>query len=283
VPIQFTQPTVGGAFGPGFVLDVRTDIVGPLPVNWHWSIEILTGPANEELVIQTAYDLDAGDQHRLRIDYGVNPLLFTVPRSQMVSDTGFVRARLVDSSLLIQDEGQIAIHPDWQTGVLYQLSQRAQASGGLSTEQAVQLAQTNAAMGFSIGGGWSDLANDLVGLVGRRIIGLELIEPDRSGEGALTRPGGPFGVNAFGIQWQLIDRPPGIGLDEGVPDRTEFDYQQLTFMRGTSQGLVPTDSRYVRDLNGQWVWGLDSPDQLDHFIMPGVTVRFWWVVLQIGT
>ena len=90
-------------------------------------------------------------------------------------------------------------------------------------------------------------------------------------------------MNSFGVMWQLISRPPGFGIDEGVPDRTEIDYMQLTIMRGTSQGPRPIESRYVADLNGLWVWGLDAPDALDYFIMPGAVVRFWWKLLQIGT
>jgi hypothetical protein len=276
------QPKPNEGWGPGFALDATTDLIGPIPIDWNWVVEWLTGPVGNEQIITTSYPIQTV-QHRLRVTFLETPVSFAIePFSTMTSTEGSVRVRLQMPSTQIVEEAQIPIRPDLQTGVLYQLRRQTQATGGFTEQDRAQLTQTAMSVGFGIGGGWTDLAQDLIATVGRRILGTELIVPDLSGEGVLTRPGGPFGVNAFGIQWQLLSAPPGIGFDEGVPDRTEIDHMQLTFMRGSSQGLVTVDSRYVADINGQWVWGLDSPDQLDYFVIPGVTVRAWWLLLQIG-
>lgn len=280
--ITILQPILGEPCGPGFEIKLSSDIIGPFPTGTEWLVFLEGGPTGEDILGIQPY---AWTSNQLTKVLGTNDndstRRFRVLPQAGQGTTGFIRASLRTPDGITQDTSdRTQIVLDFQTGVQNQL--RTGASTGLTTEQALQLETTTAAMGFAIGGGWTDLAEGLLNLVGRRLLADELITPDRTGEGVLTRPGGPFGVNAFGIMWQYIDGPPGIGIDEGAPDRTEINHQQLTLMRGTSQGLVPYETRYIDDISGMMGFGLDAPDQVNYFIMPGVTVRYWWKVLQIG-
>lgn len=217
---------MGAPFGPGFAVVGQETLPGPWPSDSHWNLYL--APPGDEITRwwQVTINNITGQLDRIFPFDENNDMTWNSPHPlitagqdvdlhlEWVQNPPFA----IISTLTVPVKFNVEGYP-------YVTAQTTTTTGGLTTEQAAQLQMTTAAMGFAIGGGWSDLANDLVALVGRRIIGLELITPDRSGEGALTRPGGPFGVNAFGIQWQLISAPPGFGIDEGVPDRTEINHQ----------------------------------------------------------
>jgi len=281
VPITFITPPSGNDFGPGYVLRLTSDFVGPLPTGSTWQIFLQPGGGIEDRYGGWTYPAPtaAGLACVLGIGTINGEALTSVDSRFGQGATVDLEVRLVDNTSSTVDSGTIPVKLDFQTGAPAVLQQQTQASGGLTTEQSAQLQVTTEAMGFAIGGGLLEGVTDLLGLVGKRLFNDVLIEPDRSGEGSLTRPGPLGGVNAFGIQWQLVSVPSGFGIDEGAPDQTEIDFMQLSYMYDSDVGLVPSDSKYIRSLNGRWNWGLSYPDAVNYFIMPGATVRFWWIIL----
>ena len=169
-----------------------------------------------------------------------------------------------------------------QEGVPYLLQYQINAQGqgqGLTPAQAQQLTTVEMAVGTGLGGGIPDLVGQLLNVVGPRIFSQVQIIPDLEGAGSLEFAG-PFpGVNAFGIVWQLVFWPIGMGLDDGNPQNLEIDYMQLTLMdeRGAA-GVLARDSQYVRVVNGSWVWLLQYPHRVDFYITPGCRVRAWWLL-----
>jgi hypothetical protein len=195
-----------------------------------------------------------------------------------------LRVHLEQPQGIVIDAGNRQVLVDWKTSAPWLLQSQTPVSGqgGLTTQQALQLETTTAAMGFAIGGGWTNLVGDLLNVVGRKFFNDVLITPDRTDEGLLTPPAeGLFGI-PFGIQWLVVSAPPGIGIDEGVPDRTEINWGQLSYMHNSDIGLTLSDTRYCDELQGRWMWGAAWPDSLAYFIMPGITVRFWWIVINVG-
>lgn len=283
VPISITEPLTGTPFGPFIRVQASTDLIGPIPVTWQWRLRVLEAPPGET----TIYEYLINTNGLRTLDTLLQPNTST-PVTQPVVDKRTQQGQPVVFKVILENEGsvieeaQTSPNWDWLSGAAWaQLGTHQLVTDNRFTAQDHEdLVVTKMAAGFGIGGGWSDALGDLLGAVGRRIFNDVLIAPDRSGEGSLVPPApGLFGV-PFGIQWQLISKPDGFGIDEGVPDRTEIDFMQLSYMYDSDIGLVPRDSRYVRDLKGRWVWGLEWPDSLDYFIMPGVTVRFWWMVIN---
>jgi hypothetical protein len=153
-------------------------------------------------------------------------------------------------------------------------------TGGFTAADRAEAAETKALAAFPLGGflpGLLEAFGDAVPTP----YGSELITPDRTGGGVLTRPGGLFNVNALGIRFQIISKPPGIGIDEGGPPSYEIPLLELGLTRELKAGeVLNEDSHWFSDENGEWVWNFNAPHQVLYWIQPGVTVRFWWMLLQ---
>lgn len=282
--VTIFNPPVGGQFGPGFGCNWGSDFIGPLDPGWFWRWNFALASTPESVRFQGGQANDGTRNFSGQLATTTDERVI-VPIPEAKDFEGMVFwVEVLELGIVVDQSSKISVQWNPQAGTQWSINERVGTSttGGLTTEQALQLQTTTAAMGFVLGGGWSELAEQLLSTVGKRLINTELITPDREGEGRLTRPGGAFGVNAFGIQWHVFSLAPGIGLDEGVPDRTEFDHQQLSIMRDTSIGLMASESRYIASINGRWIWGLDAPEAVDYFIMPGVVVTYWWLLLFGG-
>jgi len=281
VPISITWPTNGAPMGPGFSFRVLTDTPGVPAVGTFWRIRLEGEAGGPPLFGEWQFPT----QGLPTLEHYLSTTGF-VTGSDLIADPRYPQGSTIQMQVAITSGGSVvestplAVKIDYTSGSQRTLAEKMTAvSGGLTTEQALQLQTTTEAMAFAIGGGLLEGVTDLLGLVGKRLFNDVLIEPDRSGEGSLTRPGALGGVNAFGIQWQLVTVPAGFGIDEGAPDQTEIDFMQLSYMYDSDIGLVPSDSKYIRSISGRWNWGLSYPDAVDYFIMPGAVVRFWWIVI----
>lgn len=283
MPITVISPTTGQASGWGFELVLSSDVVPPVGVTVRWNFRLRQLPPLEGDIFVDSYPYAGPGPLTVFIgedEPGITTPI-PIPNGTWVNgEDAQLVVQLVTPQLEVLAETVVPVVHDTTTGMAHILDSRAQASTGFTAADREVLEVVHQGVGFGIGGGWTQGLGDLLGALGRRIFNDVLIVPDRLGEGQLVPPApGLFGV-PFGIQWQLISKPDGFGIDEGVPDRTEIDFMQLSYMYDSDIGLVPRDSRYVRDLNGRWVWGPEWPDSLDYFIMPGVVVRFWWIVIN---
>jgi len=154
----------------------------------------------------------------------------------------------------------------------------ATSTGGLTPVQDAALMSTNAAVQLDLGSGFFQPISALLGNMPPSLLQRELITPDRTGEGDLTRPGGALTVAAQGLMWQVVSAPVGIGIDEGAPDTYEIDVLQLGFVRSLNDGSTYFgDTSVIRQPVGVWAWGSVTPTRIHYWVTPGVTIRFWWL------
>jgi hypothetical protein len=114
------------------------------------------------------------------------------------------------------------------------------------------------------------------GFTSRELIG------DYSGSHRFTRPGGGFGVNAFGISWEVLSYGGGIGLDTGVPVRFETRLLDLAvnYLDNSAHEYVANALEF--NWSNQYVFFETSfPSSVDVVIAPSVTLRFYWLLFHV--
>lgn len=284
MPIQITAPADGRPFGPGYITSFFTDSIGVIENGSTWRMQIRAGAGGETTVdsavisatgpsIGTTFGLNAQGQSTLTARNSI------IAQGEAATFT----VELLNPQQVVIDSGSRAITYDRVSGVewlAWFAPLTAPAGGGFTDADRQQLAEVKALAAFNLGAWLPELAAALQAAA-QFPYGAELITPDRTGGGVLTRPGGGFNVNAFGIRYQVIDKPVGIGIDEGAPRSYELPMLELGLTGQVTGGdVVNVDSTWLRDENGTWVWNLNIPYQVLYWIQPGVTVRFWWLLFN---
>lgn len=254
---------------------------GPLPTDQYWEHIISStagGVETEDIITLTSRTLSFNE--RAYIPNGV-PLVPSVTSAIPHAAQGTLTIRLrTTSTILEQTSRPIVI--DWQTGYaqINALRASAPAGGGFIEADRQELAQTKALAAMNLGL-WGPALEAALQSLSQFPYGAELITPDRTGGGVLSRPGGGFNVNALGIYFEVISKPPGIGVDEGAPPSYEMPALELGLISQIAGGTdVNKDSHWFSDANGLWIWNFDVPFQVVYWIQPGVTVRFYWLLFN---
>lgn len=186
-----------------------------------------------------------------------------------------MRAEFYNASDVLVDSGQIAVTHDTQTGLQWALPHLLAAP---TTAPSPDVQIIKEAVTMDIGGVLRGLS-DMIGGVPPNFFTRERITPDRTGSGSLTRPSGSITTAANGIAWQTMERAPGLGIDEGAPDHLEVDGLELRFVLTLADGTTFTaNHKRTPELDGAWLWGLVTPSRIDYWIVPGLTVRFSWLL-----
>lgn len=283
MPVTITTPAPNRPFGPGFITSFATS-VGVVELGSTWRLRIRAPDAGETIV-------DAGsavaDTPSLSTVFGFNTsgAVTLQARNPIIAqgETATFTVELLNPQQVVIDSGSVPIVYDRVSGVewlAWYKPNAATGTGGFTETDRQQLAETKALMAFNIGGWLPALEAALQGL-SQFPYGAELITPDRVGGGQLERPGGGFNVNAFGIRYQIISKPPGIGIDEGGPPSYELPLLELGLVSQIAGGAeVNVDSHWFSDENGTWVWNFNVPFKVLYWIQPGVTVRFWWLLFN---
>lgn len=284
--VTFETPVGGLPFAVGFLVQPKSDTLATIPPDAFWVLELT------HLEDPSIHIGDSGSAQPTATPsawiFGQMPdgrILVPFPKQQVViGENVRLYAELRSSTTGTIDSGTVAVewHPELATQYIAQTNETATA-GGLTEEQATQLTTVTQMSMLPIGGPLlGQAAAALVGL-GPRLLTRELITPDRSGEGRLTRPGGPFNVDAFGLAWQIIAWPPGIGIDEGAPDAFEIDVLQLAKISRLNDGAEVVAAQLTAKISdSMWLWQFDTPWAVDYYIVPGLTVRFWWIRVAIS-
>jgi hypothetical protein len=164
-------------------------------------------------------------------------------------------------------------------GVAYVQSLEATTgTGGFTEADRAELQIVKMAVNMDLGDGLRGIAQ-LLSNIPAGFWGKVLITPDRTGSGSLNRPELGLNTAAGGLAWQVISKAPGIGLDEGAPDRAEIQLLELRMVHRLADN-TPFTAEHLEsaELDGAWIWGLHPPDHMEYWIVPGVTMRFWWLI-----
>jgi hypothetical protein len=282
MPIEITEPVTGGAFGPAFTVHASTDIIGPIPADYFWLVELFD-PVDEDHT-QVSSNILVGDQasdHQMFYFWnsGIIGQFMPFPAWSTLANgaTTNLRVSLHDQDGLMIESTTVSVKYDTQTNVPYilgTLSQNTAGLGALATDVADIKAASFASFGSQLVPISQLLQSPPIGLLVRELIG------DLSGEGTLTRPEGPFNVNAFGLAWEVLEAGEGIGVAEGAPDRLVTHMLDLQLVHVLADANNETTSVVSFDYgDALWLFAPMLPHEVKYWIGPSVTLRMYWLLV----
>jgi len=105
---------------------------------------------------------------------------------------------------------------------------------------------------------------------------------DFTGQFSVDRPSGPIGVDAFGINWEVLSYGGGIGIDPTTPQRFGLNILDLDIRYTDNDGHVFTGDAPVFDYsNGYYFWPTSFPTVIEGTIVPSVELRLYWLLAGI--
>lgn len=107
----------------------------------------------------------------------------------------------------------------------------------------------------------------------------EIIPGLAAGSGSLTRPRGPVPVDAFGMTFDFITVPAGLGFVVGNFNEYFDRILQLSVVHTLLDGHSVVSESFDLHQDAQpIVFEQALPTRVDYFIAPGVSVQFFWLV-----
>lgn len=284
MPITVITPTQGQVLGPGYQVQAFSDFVGPLPVNSYWDFDLRPATGEYQLSHARVYIQEnqgnavMGWNTGLAVgDFNLNVMTSTVKPG----DTVRLVVKQVQAPSTILDQTTVDVVWEPTAGapwVLQEQISRVSTGGGNGDLQIIKQS-----VSMDVGGGVIKGIIDTIGGLPPNFLQRDLIIPDRTGSGSLTRPAGNLTTAANGIAWEVVSSAPGIGIDEGAPDRFELVGLELRYVLTLSDGFTFTANHVAtQEMFGAWPWGFVTPSRIDYYIVPGVTMRFSWL-LPTGT
>ena len=281
--------------GPGFLVQGATNILGPFPNDWAWTVRLFTvGPVEQDLVVGQLMN-PTGSQFSIPMGY-VNEATTTIFRpiavpildSRAVAQTpARLSVELTTSTGAVEDQTSIEVTPTFTTGLATYLgsvirNQATPAGGFNATDRSnleLTLGAVRAVMPPALTGG-PNLAFGLIDLVRGpprsflRRHGSVLI----SGRGALSAV--PTGaLHSFGGTWSLQTLPAGYGRDDGVVPEYHRRLAQFVVLRDET-----TSDLYIDVLeDSHWsdnfiLWQFPNPIQIQYDVAPGVVLLWQWLI-----
>ena len=100
-----------------------------------------------------------------------------------------------------------------------------------------------------------------------------------SGRTTINRPGNGVGTLAYGYRWRIETAPAGLGkLDGQVVEYEQRIAQFAVIKTRLGGGEYVAQLQNSHDGSGEATWGLPFPIRVDFDILPGVVVRFAWLL-----
>lgn len=282
----FSDPHVG----PGSAFTVTSDLIGPIPLEWRWTVSILWGGEGAAWISSAPAD----GTHALSSILGTTVGGWSVTHTPGVFPPELaevqITVELVDDGFEVQDSGTLDTLL-WTTQGNFQreINAEAEGAGGLTETEELQLAAVGPAITAAFIGTLGEAILRGVGdLVLHPPIGFLIEDGDPitlTGRGSLTRPSGLFSVNAFGVTLSFFTIPSGFGFRDG----NVLEYQQRIIQLATTHELANGTREVlteVLDLNTDgfmWLWRNALPERILYDVTPGCVVILRWLGATIPT
>lgn len=280
--VTIAQPVDGGPFGPGFVINLDSDFIGPLATGSFWRVDIIAMDVGETMVLREDFPSSINSRTAffksdptvsLPIPFGTKDLIHGAPLKLLAE---------LRSPTAVLDSLQIDIVWDMTSGIPFSMWQVINAQGAANAGAAALAEETHAAVHMAFPG----LPNLPLGqlLSGTLPINSvrEIITPDRTLEGTLQRVTGPIDVNAFGIEWEVVSAPAGVGVAQGAPDRWSrriLDLQLIATDGSSNEYTRSFESFHVHHY--RYMFNGLGLTRIHYWIEPGITLRFYWLLFGI--
>lgn len=280
MPITWTVPATGDPFGPGFSILAESDFEGPIQAGSYWRATLREPEAGPTVQISTRSTVtgiasfvfgEAGDAIPLPAMYG----------DRVGGTTLELFLELVEPDEDVIDSGTVSVVYDPTSGAPHTLSTLLGDVTASQSDLTAQVAAVKAAVTITFPG--SAVATAIASLVpnpGPALLVRSQITGDRGGAACMTRTVGPIGVLAYGIAWDVISYPAGVGLNEGAPDWFSLPFLQLeTRHTDLNSDVYSSAWDTFRVTDSRWLWPQPFPTEVCYWILPGFTVRFYWLLL----
>lgn len=272
-----------GVFGPGVGLIVRTDIFGPIGSDWSWRVEIHEHGDEDNAAVVITAPIWTTDQHERRIWIDQDPdggqqTFYGRYVSLATNDTIDILMQLLGSDgVTVEDSGAVT-SVKWDTD---SSSSRLlpQATGGLTTEQAQQLADDHASINPPL------IAQDgtpITGAVGDTIVrpalkflGIDTTAYTLTGQGTLDTPNILGVQTGWGIVLDVLEYPPGTSFIDGYVRSFHPRAAQFLLLwpaKNTAEAMVLDELRLHLE-HRTWAWDYANVIAVAYHITPGWTVQ----------
>jgi hypothetical protein len=291
MPITVSTPTQGDAIGPGTIIQAST--LSVLPVGHHWEAFVSLLPGGQELA--RAESFIEGQSVHLVVDAlqpspGVwNPYLVQQVAQPATGAEYTLTVRVISAQSTIVDTSPpigVVWRPDPAgTAYVQSLAPSSPIQGGFTEADRTVLQQTSEAVYSGLPltttqGGVLQVGLDAI-LKGPPIDLLAESEAFLlSGRGSINRPSGSAGVYAYGCRWRIETAPAGLGKLDGQVVQYEQRILQLVLVKarlGGGEYAAQVDNSHLA--SGEMQWSIPFPVRVDYDVLPGVVIRFVWLLL----
>jgi hypothetical protein len=283
VPITIAYPDDGAPFGPGFRINLSSDLVGPPAVGFKWQLDLFGAPPVESIYCRWTFQApDLEPREYITGDDDLNDQVFgpADPRMPQGSDA-LLRVVLLDGTQ-VQESIDRPVKIDYTSGAPRSLAEKILGmEGGMTGAQAEQLMQLHVLNVWSFLGA---ALPELGGILSTYLPNVLTCIPHGSpisGDGELHRGSDPNSISALGFRFDVVSRAPGIGIDEGAPDKVEIAAVQFAATKLDRDGNeVWYDSWIEYGITGAHLWNInDRIYRLHYSVTPGLEVTVCWLTL----
>ena len=283
MPVTIISPVTSDPFGPGFLVTAETDLIGPMPSDTLWILE-LTAPPNEDILALAFWQLPLHQIHQRLVNNGTTPVAVTP--IEVVSSQGKpaqLRVSVSSVSTSFFEEETVQVVLDRQSGQVQELvdwlAGRISGAGtGLTTDEHTAVLQTNAGVIAMAGINPLELVGDLVQAIATHNplgYGSLSVAYTISGDGELPNED-PI-LPKWGVYWIAITIGAGLshkhGQSEEYPARL-IQWRTVHEVGGVEMVSAINDSETHGEL---WRFPIQTPRRLEYSILPGVVIQAqWW-------
>lgn len=289
MPITINTPIPGGPIGPGVFISGQTDLIGPLPSDAHWHLDVLGGTTNETVLVGWDVPLSSQDQHLFQMTVGTttNVINSQLP-FQATGTQVHLRAQLVRGIFdPVVDSGQT--NAIWDpVGLAWTVPSSGTVQGGFTDQDRLVLQSVEAGIQFrvpavgAVGGFVGKFLGDLVQAVPGNWVsrhGSVLI----SGDGSFQRGTEPYRIDGLGLTYDLFTVPAGYGFRGGPVNEYERRLVQWHLVQQDDSGQGYSAGAVDENVEGQRViWGLHQPTEIQYRVAPGVVLEVSFLVFVAG-
>lgn len=290
MPVVVETPVQGESFGPGMFIRASTQSV--LPIGHHWDA-LLFQPGTQDILIDALTFTEGQSAEMIAgtrlLSTGQREAIFTPQLAQPATGAEFeLHVRVISAqSTILDTSGPIGVvwRPDaWGTAYVQSLAASSPVTGGFTETDRTTINANLTAV--------TSLLPLTAAVPGTASIGLEQLQKGPpvdflsegenlllTGRGSITRASGGAGVYAYGGRWSIESAPAGLGRLDGQAVLYEQRISQFVVVKarlgGGNYAFAIEDSHYD---SGEITWPVPFPVRIDFDILPGVTVRWRWLL-----
>lgn len=294
--ITLAWPQPNNRMGPGFHYQGTTDLVGPFPQDWQWVGSLFsTGPVEQTIVSGVTVNPILNSFSGL-LGYtnvpGTSTFQPTIqsfpPNPVAITETWFFSVQLQRPTGVVEDQTSVPVTLDMTTGLISLLERKQSTAHGYTQTDRDRDLKTSAAVlsAFPL----TDLVSEIAEIGLDAQFGcppMALLVPSAAqlltGSGTLDRPQGATGVNAYGFVFRTEVVPPGLSVQDGRSLEYPERLAQFLVIRVDAAGNEFVAGRYdFHHDQERMCWGIPFPKRLEYSILPGVSLRFFWLLFPVG-